>query len=83
MFTIKWVREGGETLYRGNEIRYNSGIYEGPQGPDGRNGELLFRRDDGVDCSLDVGNVYVMNDFGKTVASYYLTPQPVDLETAP
>jgi len=33
---------------------------------------ITYEREDGVDCSVDDGTVYVMNENGKTVDTYYL-----------
>jgi hypothetical protein len=78
MFTIKWIAaNGSEMLYRGMDVSFTpadqrgdgvkAGGYERPV--------VSFQVDSGVQCSIDSGAVYVMNDAGKTVASYIISTQ--------
>ena len=65
MFTIKWMHlEKGERLYQGHDIHLFP------------TGKFIFIRDDGTDdgteCSMDCGIIFVMNESGQTVAKYDL-----------
>ena len=63
MFTIKHVTSSGETIYLGSEVMYHNGMELAAP-------EQVMYLDNKEWKSLRFGVVYVMNDAGKTVATY-------------
>lgn len=67
MFTIKHVTDSGEAIYLGSEVTYLNGS-------DNSAAAKQVAYLDGKEWkSLQFGIVYVMNDTGKTVATYDMT----------
>ena len=74
MFTIRWMfanpdKTVGEELYATKRVSKCE------------DGKIHFVRDDahetsGVDTAVDIGDVFVMNDAGKTVARYFFGDTP-------
>lgn len=75
MFTIRWMFTSGPEKTPGEEL-YSTKLVSKCT-----DGKLRFTRDDareasGVDTVIDIGDVFVMNDAGKTVAQYFFGDQP-------
>lgn len=81
MFTVKWIAQNGEEMiYAAKNISYSPPAGDDRIGGTGGPAPVMkatvsFDLADGTDvhCSLDSGDVYVMNAFGKTVANYVLS----------
>ena len=75
MLTIKHVTGSGEALYQGSEAIYHNG------GLGTAAAEQLQYLDGKEWKSIRFGVAYVMNDAGKTVATYDMN-QPLDVQPA-
>ena len=69
MLTVKWIQDGQETLVECSAVHYmpeiqNENCYE-PE-------KVQCYRGDLVCDEIEEGRVYVMNDQGRTIASYNL-----------
>lgn len=84
MLTVKHVGDtGNETIYPATEVSYNPNIGSGSVG-----GDPNIKHVQSIGCvwytdprsseikSLEGGTVYVMNETGKTIATYRMAPEP-------
>lgn len=67
MFTIKHIHGNGETLFIGNEPRFEANM----QSSDGQT--VSYENAHGVRVFITGGGVYIMNEQGRTVAKYALS----------
>jgi hypothetical protein len=75
MLTVKWIKRNGEqVIYAAQgDVGFSPGARAEGDNP-GRKGKVVFVSAEGhVPCSIDSGEVYVMNDAGRTVANYILS----------
>lgn len=69
-FTVKWVTESGEVhLWPAKAVSIIPAI-------DDRLRCVQFDNDEVVQMSIDSGNVFIMNQSGKTVEQVYMVPHP-------
>jgi hypothetical protein len=85
MFTVKWIADNGsEMLYQAKgDISYSPGRVRGAAGADEAKACVAFTDSDGVHCSIDAGDIFVMNELGKTVARYALASEAFPRGLAP
>jgi hypothetical protein len=69
MFTIKQVCKDFENIFEGNNPHFER------KGMGGKP-TVVFGTPDGLTCSIDAGDVFIMNSNGSTVSRYYLENSP-------
>lgn len=78
MFTIKTVNKyGDEAIYAAEGVQFQTARARneaaGPNAPAiYERASVEFYQPNGIGCSIDSGDVYVMNEAGSTVAKYHL-----------
>lgn len=78
MLTVKHIRlSGAEDLYPSPTVRYSPG--EDKQ-THGHPATVWITKADGFELPLTGGTIFVMNDFGKTVARYDIGASMVPLD---
>lgn len=70
MFTIKHIHDKGEGVYQGDEPQFHADM----DSSEGKTASYL--NGSGVRIYITGGEVYVMNDLGRTVAHYNLDGVP-------
>jgi hypothetical protein len=68
MFAMKWIASNGsEMIYAGRDISLTPALQS-----ETKRAMVTFYDQNDTHCSLDTGRVFVMNDHGRTIASYDL-----------
>ncbi len=73
MFTIKHIQGGAETLYQAVGVKRHHSKLE-LNHPDGKFTNIAGRERPDGSGGIGDATIYVMNDAGKTVATYHLSP---------
>lgn len=69
MFTIKQITKEFENIWEGSNPRFaHKGLGDRPT--------VYFDMAEGGMCSIDAGDVFVMNSAGNTVSKYHLENSP-------
>lgn len=70
MFTIKQITSTGELLWEGTDVIFENGL--GLNKSTAGKAQVSFSTPDIPRCTIDAGDVYVMNSAGNTVSKYHL-----------